>query len=541
MKIRCLTILFLLVGSSLHSNAGGLLTRTNQSATYSRMLSRNASMDIDAVYYNPAGLFKFDDGWHFSLNNLTRHQEDKITSQYSLLRSGYYDGEGLSEISPSLFLLYKKKSLTLSFAWLPVVSEVPVVYGSGIPSLELGPSSLKRIAGVGITDYRADISFTARSVFGALQAGANYDLGDDVSVFMGARIVAGRNVYNGYIRNIGVKVDNQFYPASVFFEERGNAFREDAANAVQVVDRLNQQMDEYGTTYLTLSQLYQSGFITAEDKNGLLGFLVVNGMPSANENWTVLQVRNGYRSLITEKERMSAILLERAGSAADQEIAHTQKGVGWAPVLGICYSPSDQLSVSFRYEHKTRIRLSTNWEEDETGLFYDEQIFRSDIPSLFAFGTAYQPYKWLETHLSFNLYGDKFVSWGFNFRDHVYKRKTIRRIEDNSWDAGLGFQFNVKERLSFSVGGLYMYTGPAGTWQSDFRYELSSVTGAAGLQWRITPQVTLDAGFFNTFYDPLQLTFNDPDTGNYNEVYNRTSLGFGMGLSYSIFKGYFRP
>lgn len=541
MKIRYLAVLFLLVGSSLNTFAGGLLTRTNQSATYSRMLSRNASMDIDAVYYNPAGLFKYDDGWHFSLNNLTRHQEDKITSQYPLLRSGFYDGEGLSEISPSFFLLYKKKSMTLSFAWLPVVSEVPVVYGSGIPSLEIGPSSIKRIPGVGITDYRADISFTARSTFGALQAGANYELGDDVSVFMGARIVAGRNLYSGYIRDIGVKVDNQFYPASGFFEERGNAYLEDAASAVEVVSRLNQQMDEYGTTYLTLLQLYQSGFITEADKNGLLGFLVINGMPSANDNWTVLQVRNGYKSLITEKERMSGILLERAGSADDQKIAHTQKGVGWAPVLGICFAPSDQLSIAFRYEHKTRIRLSTNWEEDETGLFREEEFFRTDIPSLFAFGAAYQPYKWLETHLSFNLFGDKFVSWGFNFRDQVHKQKTLRRIEDNSWDAGLGIQFNVKERLSFSLGGLYRYTGPAATWQSDFRYELSSVSGALGLQWQITPQVTLDAGFYNTFYDPLELTFNDPDTGNYNEVYNRSSLGFGIGLSYSIFQGYFKP
>lgn len=536
MKINYLAVLFLLVGSTFCTYAGGLLTRTNQSASYSRMLSRNASTSIDAVYYNPAGLFKFDDGWHFSLNNLTRHQENKITSQFTLLRSGYYDGEGISEISPSFFMLYKKKSLTLSFAYLPVISEVPVVYGSGIPSVEIGPSSLKRITGIGITDYRADVSFSARSWFGALQAGANYDLGDDVSVYMGARIVAGRNLYEGYIRNIGVKVDNQFYPASVFFEERGNAFREDAANAVQVVERLNQEMDEYGTTYLTLSQLYQSGFITEEDKNGLLGFLVVNGMPAANENWTVLQVRNGYSSLITEKERLSGILLERAGTAADQEIAHTQKGVGWSPVVGICFSPSDQLTVSFRYEYKTRVRLSTNWEEDETGLFRDEDIFRTEIPSLFAFGTAYKPYKWLDAHLSFNLYADKFVSWGFNFRDHVYKRKTIRRIEDNSWDAALGLQFNVKEQLSFSLGGLYSCTGPAGTWQSDFHYELSSVSGAVGLQWRITPQVTLDAGFYNTFCDPLELTFNDPDTGNYNELYNRKSLGFGMGLSYSIYK-----
>ena len=35
---------------------GGLLTNYNQSAQYVRMLSRNASLDIDGVFYNPAGL-----------------------------------------------------------------------------------------------------------------------------------------------------------------------------------------------------------------------------------------------------------------------------------------------------------------------------------------------------------------------------------------------------------------------------------------------------------------------------------------------------
>ena len=51
--------------------AGGLVTNTNQSAQYIRLLSRNASMDIDAVYYNPAGLTKLAPGFHFGINNQT--------------------------------------------------------------------------------------------------------------------------------------------------------------------------------------------------------------------------------------------------------------------------------------------------------------------------------------------------------------------------------------------------------------------------------------------------------------------------------------
>ncbi len=36
--------------------AGGILHNTNQSAMYTRMPARDATLGIDAVYYNPAGM-----------------------------------------------------------------------------------------------------------------------------------------------------------------------------------------------------------------------------------------------------------------------------------------------------------------------------------------------------------------------------------------------------------------------------------------------------------------------------------------------------
>ncbi|MFO7827490.1 MAG: hypothetical protein R6V23_02605, partial [Bacteroidales bacterium] len=51
------------------SYSGGIVTNQNQSAAYIRMFARDASTDIDAVFFNPAGLTKLSDGFHFSLNN----------------------------------------------------------------------------------------------------------------------------------------------------------------------------------------------------------------------------------------------------------------------------------------------------------------------------------------------------------------------------------------------------------------------------------------------------------------------------------------
>ena len=51
--------------------AGGIVTNMNQSVKYTRMQCRDATLGIDAVFYNPAGLTKLGNGFHFSINNQT--------------------------------------------------------------------------------------------------------------------------------------------------------------------------------------------------------------------------------------------------------------------------------------------------------------------------------------------------------------------------------------------------------------------------------------------------------------------------------------
>ncbi|MBO4593530.1 MAG: hypothetical protein J5678_04990, partial [Bacteroidaceae bacterium] len=48
--------------------AGDYLTNTNQSIGFLRNPSRDAAIDIDGVYYNPAGVSFLDEGWHFQFN-----------------------------------------------------------------------------------------------------------------------------------------------------------------------------------------------------------------------------------------------------------------------------------------------------------------------------------------------------------------------------------------------------------------------------------------------------------------------------------------
>lgn len=53
-KFSLIGIAMLIV--SIPTFAGGILTNTNQHVSFLRMLARGASIDIDGVYSNPAGL-----------------------------------------------------------------------------------------------------------------------------------------------------------------------------------------------------------------------------------------------------------------------------------------------------------------------------------------------------------------------------------------------------------------------------------------------------------------------------------------------------
>ena len=63
--------------------AGGLLTNTNQNATFLRNPARNAAIGIDGVYNNPAGIAFLPEGFHLSLSWQAAWQKREISSQHN--------------------------------------------------------------------------------------------------------------------------------------------------------------------------------------------------------------------------------------------------------------------------------------------------------------------------------------------------------------------------------------------------------------------------------------------------------------------------
>ena len=130
---------------SIPTFAGGFLTNTNQNVMFLRMLARDASTRIDAVYSNPAGLAFIEggDGLHLSLNVQSAYQTRKITSTFAPFAYGVqnggsdtklFKGEASAPFIPS-FLLDPPHSLGRAGRCLLIESVRGVVSKASTPAI----------------------------------------------------------------------------------------------------------------------------------------------------------------------------------------------------------------------------------------------------------------------------------------------------------------------------------------------------------------------------------------------------------------------
>ena len=133
-KFSLIGIAMLIV--SIPTFAGGILTNTNQHVSFLRMLARGASIDIDGVYSNPAGLaFLPEDGLYLSLNGQSAYQTRNIKATFPLFiedgNTRYYKGKASAPFIPSFQGAYKKGDWTISGSFA-------VVGGGGKASFDDG-------------------------------------------------------------------------------------------------------------------------------------------------------------------------------------------------------------------------------------------------------------------------------------------------------------------------------------------------------------------------------------------------------------------
>ncbi len=122
--------------------AGGIVTNTNQSASFIRMPARDASLGLDATYFNPAGMAFLKDGFHLSLNNQFITQNRTIATTFPGLNRSEFEGKVNAPLFPSAYAVYKKDRFAVAFGFNPIGGGGGAKFEDGLPSFEMQVAGL---------------------------------------------------------------------------------------------------------------------------------------------------------------------------------------------------------------------------------------------------------------------------------------------------------------------------------------------------------------------------------------------------------------
>lgn len=209
------------VAIAVSSFAGGLLTNTNQSAAFVRNPMRYASLETDAIYFNPAGTAFLNEGWSMSVNWQMIWQDRDVLSTTFLGQPNNkeYKGSVYVPCMPTIFAAYKKGDWTFSGFFGMPGGGGNAKFDDGLPLFDaLGTANLTSNGMFGVS------AFESTQYLFALQLGAAYKINDNLSVYGGLRTNYTSLSYEGAINAVHPQDGNKGEFLSLELTQSGIAF-----------------------------------------------------------------------------------------------------------------------------------------------------------------------------------------------------------------------------------------------------------------------------------------------------------------------------
>lgn len=480
-----LFIAMLLMMVSTETFAGGLLTNTNQHVSYLRSIARGASTEIDAAYFNPAGLTLMKEGFHFSFNGQSIFQTRTINSTFGneqfLGFGGFgekqtkeYKGEAAVPLLPSLYGVYRRGNWAFSAHFAMTGGGGKATFNNGLGSFESLVAAhmeglYKKIPGT--SNYSLDSFMEGKQLIFGLQMGAAYKINDNFSAYGGIRMNYVNNGYYGYIRNISANLGGgKMVALNPYFTE--------------------------------VAAQYEAGAVLAEAA--------------------------GDSEKATELRAQAAAATQVAKSSEDIELDSSQSGWGVTPILGVNFNWK-KLNVGVKYEFNTRLNVENKTKGKGLGaqLFPDGVNTPHDIPSLLSVGASYQLIPTVKAAVSYHHFFDTHAKMANNRQNHINKGT-------NEYMAGI--EWDVCDWAQISTGIQRTVYDVSDDYQNDMSFAVSSNSYGVGAGFMLAKNLKLNVAYFWTNYGSYT-----KESTNYNgtglpgsDVYTRKNKVFGVGLDYSF-------
>lgn len=522
MKKLKLVSLAIAMASAAPTFAGGLLTNTNQHVAFNRMMSREASIGIDGVYYNPAGVVFMGEGKHLAINWQLAYQTRSIENDYALFTNNVnnpitprtFKGKAFAPVIPSFQYAYNKGRWSLQAGFALTGGGGKCTFDNGLGSFEkiVAETAIAACQLAGAVDqvasqYGVPAVFSRDKYFGkegkysynsymhgrqyyyGLSIGAAYKINDHLSAYAGVRGVYALTNYYGYVEDI--KVGNM--PLYMVLDPT----KEKAANIELSCD--------------------QSG----------LGFTPMLGIDFKTGKWN-FAAKYEFKTRIRLKNK-SVNQTPSIGNLPDNlRNAYIAGGVPEQAADAILANSAIQGAMG---------QLKTQFDsklEGAIGEYEDGKKIAGDIPAYLAVGVGYSPVDAVRVNVGFHWFDDKNAT--------SYKNRN-KELDRGTLEYNAGIEVDVNKKITLSTGwqntnyGLpdeNLDTPASKRYMDDKSFVVSSNSVAFGGVYHINKKMDLNVAYFHTFYqhkktsEKVQLTAQK--SFNYNSDYTRNNNVFAVGL-----------
>ena len=495
--------------------AGGLLTNTNQHIAFNRMMSREASIAIDGVYFNPAGVAFLGEGHHLALNWQLAYQDRIIKNDYALFTNNVnapitpreFKGKAFAPVIPSLQYAYNKGNWSFQANFNLIGGGGKCTFDNGLGSFEkivaetaMGACALAgavdqvgHAAGLPAQVFSKDEMFGSkgsysynsymhgRQYYYGLSIGAAYKFNDHFSAFAGLRTVYASCNYYGYVEDI--KVGNM--PLYKVLDPT----KPDAANIELSCD--------------------QTG----------LGFTPIIGVDFKAGRWN-FAAKYEFKTRMRLKNKSVNKTPSIGALAENLHAAYTEQlHVPAATATAILGNPLIQGAMAqLKQQFDTKL-------QGAIGEYEDGKKIAGDIPSYLALGVGYKPVDALRINVGFHWFDDKNAT-SYNNRNKELDRGTV--------EYNAGVEYDLNKKFTVSTGWQKTSYGLSDKYMDDKSFVVSSNSVAVGGVYHINKKMDLNVAYFHTFYDHKKtnetVALNAQTSINYSSDYTRNNNVFGVGL-----------
>ena len=510
LKLVCVAIA---MASAAPTFAGGLLTNTNQHVAFNRMMSREASIGIDGVYYNPAGVVFMGDGHHLAINWQLAYQTRTINNDYSLFTNNVnnpitprdFKGKAFAPVIPSFQYAYNKGKWSFQANFSLTGGGGKCTFDDGLGSFEkiVSETAIAACKLAGAVDqvaeaYHVPAIFSSNQCFGTegkysynsymhgrqyyygLSVGAAYKFCDNFSAFLGVRGVYALTNYYGYVENINV----------------GNM------PLYKVLDPTKEK-----SANIELSC----------DQTGV-GFTPIIGVDYKTGRWN-FSAKYEFKTRIRLKNKSVNQIPSIGNLPANLRNAYITNGVSEEKANAILNNPNIQGAMGMlKSQFDSKI-------DKAIGEYEDGKKIAGDIPAYLALGIGYSPIDAVRVNVGFHWFDDKNAT-SYNNRQEKLKRGTL--------EYNAGVEVDVNKKITLSTGWQNTNYGLSEDYMDDKSFVVSSNSAAIGGVYHINKKMDLNVAYFHTFYqhkktsETVQLAADKSIV--YNSDYTRNNNVFAVGL-----------